>query len=266
MFSTKIYHQPIFVFLALILAVQFIYTPQASAKKFRNSYVSFELPSKWDCYLENTAWVCRYAISKSCIGPKASTKTCQAQRKKTKEAIIILSAKEVGPQDSFKVYYDHLKKPRPIVTRKGRRTKSKIIHVKPVTIDNQKWVDGMHLGSEIPHYYTRYTVTIKGNIAVIVTFSAHKLFYTKYSSQFFRAIKSLRVVATKSSINNRKEVRPRGNKGMLGDGFGLPNLLDDTGGGDFGDGEDSSDSSSNLLFLVAFLLAAIGVYIWFKRR
>ena len=124
----------------------------------------------------------------------------------------------------------------------------------------------MHLGSEIPHYYTRYTVTIKGNIAVIVTFSAHKLFYTKYSSQFFRAIKSLRVVATKSSIN-RKEVRPRGNKGVLGDNLGLPNLIDDNNeDGNFGDGESDSSSSSNILFLLAFLLAAVGVYIWFKRR
>ena len=265
MFTAKFWHHRFFVLLALIISLQIVLPEQAAAKNFRNSYVSFELPSKWDCYLENTAWVCRYAISKSCIGPKASTKLCAAQRKKTKEAIIILTAKEVGPKDSYQVYYNHLKKPRPIVTKQGRRSKSKIIHVKPVNIDKHKWVDGMHLGSEIPHYYTRYLATIKGNIAVLVTFSAHKLFYTKYSSQFFRAIKSLRVVATKASMSSSKGIRPK-NSGQLGQNIMPDGIIDDMSDNDFGDGEEEGGSGSNYLFLIAFLLAAVGIYIWFKRR
>ena len=51
----------------------------------------------------------------------------------------------------------------------------------------------MHLGSEIPNYYTRYLAAVKGRVAVLVTFSAHKKYYTKYSGQFFEAIKTLRV-------------------------------------------------------------------------
>lgn len=267
MISSKNFQNALrFFFPLTIFALLLVYPPTSEAKSFRNSYVSFELPSKWDCYLENTAWVCRYAISKSCIGPQASSKACQDQRTKTREAIIILTAKEVGPKDSFKVYYDHLKQPRPIVTRKGRRTKSKIIHVKPVTIEGQKWVDGMHLGSEIPHYYTRYLATIKGNIAVLVTFSAHKLFYTKYSNEFFRAIKSLRVVATKASTIPTNERRQRGDGGMLGSGLGVDIPMDGLDENFAAASGDSGGSSSNMLFLVAFLLAAVGVYIWFKRR
>ena len=267
MFTSKTWHHSLFLVLTFIISFQFLAPEKAEAKKFRNSYVSFELPDRWDCYLENTAWVCRYAISKSCIGPKASSKTCKAQRKKTKEAIVILTAKEVGPKDSYKVYYNHLKKSRPIVTKKGRRSNSKIIHVKPVNIDKHKWVDGMHLGSEIPHYYTRYLATIKGNIAVLVTFCAHKLFYTKYSSQFFRAIKSLRVVATKASMAKRNEIRPKGS-GRLGQNIMPDGLLDDMNDNDFGDGAASNEGSgsSNILYLIAFLLMAVGVYIWFKRR
>ncbi|MCB0378196.1 MAG: hypothetical protein KDD33_06865 [Bdellovibrionales bacterium] len=266
MISAKIWHKKAVLF-TIAFTLLFV-SSLAQAKVFRNSYVSFELPPKWDCYLENTAWVCRFAIEKSCLGPKAASKTCEAQRKKTKEAIIILTAKEVGPKDSFKGYYDHLKQPRPIVTRKGHRATSKIIHVKPVSISEHKWVDGMHLGSEIPHYYTRYLATIKGNIAVLVTFSAHKLFYSRYSSHFFRAIKSLRVTATKASTVKSNELR-RGQKGTLGVNIDahLGEALDGDGEGFDGEmGAYSGDGTSILLLLAAFLLLAVGGFIWWRGR
>jgi hypothetical protein len=240
---------------------------QSEAKVFRNSYVSFELPAKWDCYLENTAWICRYAISKSCLGANSSSKTCEEQRKKTKEAIIILAAKEVGPNDSFKAYYDHLKEPRPIIMSDNKRSSSKVIHLKPINIESHKWLDGMHLGSEIPYYYTRYLATLKGNIAVLVTFSAHKLFYTKYSNEFFRAIKSLRVIATKASTVNKNEM-DKSNVGILGGNIGahLNMAIDDVGGDGF-DGETPSGFGGNLyLVLAALLLSLLGVFIWFRSR
>ena len=255
------------IHLSLILIVlSFAFLPKADAKIFRNSYVSFELPPKWDCYLENTAWVCRYAIAKTCKGAKSGSKGCKDQKQKTKEAIIILTAKEVGPKDSFQIYHKHLKTPRPIVTRKGVRAKSKIIHVKHVSIANHRWIDGMHLGSEIPHYYTRYLATIKGNIAVLVTFSAHKLFYTKYSHHFFRAIKSMRVVATKASTIKPRELKKQkpGTLGVNIEGH-LGEAIDAEGDSDF-DAADNEDSSTGLLFFAAFVLAAIGIYIWMKGR
>lgn len=239
----------------------------AQAKSFRNSYLSFELPDKWGCYLENTAWVCRYAISKNCLGPNSSRPTCEEQRKKAREAIIILAAKEVGPKDSFNAYYDHLKEPRPIILRDGKRSNSKIIHAKTISIEKHKWIDGMHLGSEIPHYYTRYLATIKGNISVLVTFSAHKLFYTKYSNEFFRAIKSLRVIATKSATVGKNELNNK-NVGTLGVNIGahLNTALDELGSQNF-DGENSQSTGSEIyLVLAALLLAALGGFIWFKGR
>lgn len=240
----------------------------SEAKVFRNSYVSFELPDKWDCYLENTAWVCRYAISKKCLGEGSSAPECVEQRKKTKEAIIILAAKEVGPKDSFEIYYDYLKKTRPIVVSGSKKSESQIIHVKPISIEKHKWIDGMHLGSEIPHYYTRYLATIKGNISVLVTFSAHKLYYTKYSNEFFRAIKSLRVIATKSSTVSGKELRPN-NVGTLGVNIGahLNTALDEASEDGFdGDVTGSGSSSQSLLILGAILMAAMGIFIWIRGR
>ena len=177
-----------------------------------------------------------------------------------------MTAKEVGAKDSYQSYTRHLKSPRPIVTRKNVRSKSKVVHVKPVSIAKQKWIDGMHLGSEVPHYYTRYLASIKGNISVLVTFSAHKLYYTRYTKDFFKAIKSLRVVATKASTLRVKSAAPR-DKSILG---GTNTLLTDLGD-DFDENEPSASSgqdneSSSLLFLAAFFLAALGIYIWVKGR
>ena len=252
--------------ISVFVVVCFFSSP-SSAKVFRNSYVSFELPSKWSCYLENTAWICRYAISKSCIGPGASKKLCATQRKKTREAIIILAAKETGPKDTFKEYYNHLKTPRPLVLKGGRRSASKIIHVKPVSLVKQKWIDGMHLGSEIPHYYTRYLATVKGNIAVLVTFSAHKLFYTKYSSEFFRAIKSLRLVATRSSMVPKSQLKSKG-VGTLGVNIGahLNTAIDDASEEGFDGDVGESDGGQPYLLIVAIILAILGVFVWIRGR
>src|SRR5882757_6856334 len=82
----------------------------ASAKRFRNAYVSFELPPNWNCKLEGAEWVCENDYSK-----------------KQKEAIIILTAKEVGPSDSLAAYMSHLQTARVLPDSKGAPQKSKVI-------------------------------------------------------------------------------------------------------------------------------------------
>jgi hypothetical protein len=114
-----------------------------------------------------------------------------------KQAIIVLTAKEVGPNDNFAYYNQYLKTPKTPKNRDGTvATQSKIMHLKTVQIANHPWVDGLHLGSLLPNFYSRYLVTIKDKIAVLVTFNAKKEFYTKYSKHFFDAINSLRVTAS----------------------------------------------------------------------
>lgn len=158
----------------------------AHAKRFRNAYVSFELPPNWNCKLEGSEWVCENDFAG-----------------KTKEAIIILTAKEVGPTDTLAAYLAHLQTPRNIAGRGGQIKKSQVIHVKERMIGTQMWIDGMHLGSEVGPYFTRYLATIKDKIAILITFSAHKEHYTKYSADFIKAVESLRVVATKDSLGER---------------------------------------------------------------
>lgn len=169
----------------ILLPLVFLFT-HAEAKLFRNAYISFELPPNWDCKLEGTEWVCTSQFNRA-----------------AKEAIIIFTAKEAGPTDTLPIYLNHLKSPKPLPGKDGIAVPSKVLHVKQRRISDWEWIDSMHLGSEISSYYTRYLATIKDRLAILVTFSAHKLSYTKYSNDFLKAIQSLRVVAAKDILSKR---------------------------------------------------------------
>jgi len=253
-----------------LLAISSLFPSIASAKTFTNSYVSFDLPKNWDCYLENTAWICRFSLPKSCASKQAmKKKECLNLKKKTKEAIIILTAKEKGPTDSFEAYKAHLQTPRTIRTRKKTKAQSKVLHVKSVKIGKgkQRWVDGFHLGSEIPYYYTRYLATIKGNIAVLVTFSAHKLHYSKYSKAFFAAIKSLEVVASQADTAKVGKNSPNGSlQGTIGGAYSSRDFLVDETVEETESESVLNSEYSEYLLMIAMALAAIGVFFWIKGR
>ena len=215
----------------------------AQAKTFTNAYISFNMPDAWNCTLEQTEWVCR------------STKP-----EESKEAIVILTAKEVGPTDSYATYRDHLNSP---ITAKTGSVSQIVYSAKETKINNQDWLDGLHMGSEVPNYYTRYVATIKENkIAILVTFSAHKNFYPKYSQLFFDAISSLKVNAT-TDLLNRMNAGPL--RGAGEDMFGASN-----NGSLMLDGEPpvstKKSSKGNLYIGLALILAAGGFYLIYRSR
>lgn len=219
----------------------------AQAKLFRNAYVQFELPAQWDCSLEGTEWVCS---SKS--------------KSDAKESIIILTAKEVGPQDSFQAYESYLKTPKQLATAAGKATQSQIKSVKQRKINDHTWVDALHLGSEIPGYYTRYIATIKDKLAILVTLSAHQKHYTKYSNDYFKAVESLRVVASKELFAQKTlaPVRPSGES--LGNQVVPPVPLD---GGQIAPLPDEEPSSSDSMIIGGiFLILAVVGYMLLKRK
>lgn len=229
------------------LLLLLVFSFSVEAKRFRNAYVSFELPVNWDCKLEGAEWVCENNYTK-----------------KVREAIIILTAKEVGPADTLAAYTAHLQTPRMVPSKDGTPQKSQVLHVKQRLIAGQLWADGMHLGSEVGPYFSRYLATIKERIAILVTFSAHKEHYTKYSQDFLKAIESLRVVASKDLLSQRgssADVRrsnetigaPIGNHMPMLGGETLP----EEGSGSF------VDTAINLL-LIALLVGGVGFYIYMK--
>lgn len=167
-----------------LAAILLLFSLHGRAAVFSNQYVSFELPPNWTCKNDGTEWICLSQLEKQ-----------------AKEAIIILTAKEAGPTDSLEAYTTHLNQPRTLPDPTGKNVPSQKLSVKQRSINGHPWVDGMHLGSEIASYYTRYLATIKDRLAIAVTFSAHKSHYTKYSQDFLKSIESLRVIAPKDILN-----------------------------------------------------------------
>lgn len=226
--------------LAFILTLVSLSTAQA--KVFSNSYISFQLPDRWNCVVEKTVWTCRDGDAKT-----------------QKEAVIMLTAKEEGAGDSLSQYEAYLKTTKQIAGPNGSPMTSQIKQVKQVQINGQPWVDGMHLSSEVPYYYTRYLATVKHRIAILVTFSAHQRFYTRYSQDFFKAIQSLKVIASPSLLS---QSGTGAGGAMLGTAVGVPMEFGEEAPGE---PTGSSDSKQNAL-LLAVLLAAIGGYFFIKKK
>lgn len=227
-------------FLLFILIFGFIETVES--KPFRNSYISFDIPERWNCNIEQTEWVCRSDDSKE-----------------SRESIIILTAKEVGPTDTYALYEGHLISPIVLKRPQGQASFSKPFK-KPeyVQINGHKWLDGFHLESEIPNYFTRYLITIKDNISVLVTFSAHKDDYAKYSSDFAKTIQSLRVVAEKGlAASAEHSIHPSGGS-IFTDGGSSSLLLPSE---PYLEQNPKTKKDKSLYIVLACVLAAIGIYI-----
>jgi len=218
------------------------------ATLFQNSYVSFELPPSWQCNLDGTEWVCisNYA-------------------KQAKEAIIILTAKEMGPADTLANYETRLKTPRELPDKTGKVVPSQVLQVKQRMINNHPWVDALHLGSEISSYYTRYLATVKDKIAILVTFSAHKEHYTQYSGDFLKAVESLRVVAAKDILDAKSGQGGVGApSGTIGNPIAVPDTYDPNGGNP-PEPTPFAQMKTKILAL-ALLLGAIGFYLWRRKK
>lgn len=226
------------VFLSLVML-----SLPTHAKLFSNSYVSFQLPPNWECKVAGTEWVCR-----------------SSNAEQAKQAIIVLTAKEVGPNDNFAYYNQYLKTPKTPKHRDGTvATQSKVQHLNTIQIANHPWVDGLHLGSLLPNFYSRYLVTIKSKIAVLVTFSAKKEYYTQYSKQFFDAINSLKVTAQTGGSDTIRKASDE----FIGS---VPDHLDDGWSGTDETGAAEKAGSSLWIYGLALLLAGAGVFFMLKRR
>lgn len=241
-------NQRIFRTLMLFLMVTFAHL--ASAKRFTNAYISFELPPNWNCRMEGAEWVCENEYAK-----------------KLKEAIIILTAKEIGPSDSIPAYMAHLQTPSQLNDRSGALMKSKVIRVTQRTIGNQLWVDGLHESSEISAYFTRYLATVKDRISILLSFTAHKESFAKYSNDFQIAIESMRVVATKDLLNDRAENLgghggPRGND-IIGGPVNGPILGGEV---DPTTGTEGKNKKLGKYILFALILGGAGAYLYMQSK
>ena len=238
-------------YILVAICVTFFSTQVAFAKLWRNSYVSFELPNQWTCQVEETEWI------------------CQGQKASKKEAIIVLTAKEVGATDSLDQYLAHLKAPKKIADSSGKPLESEVKIIRKRTLTNHEWVDGQHLHSEIPQFYTRYLATTKRSIAILVTFSAHKEVFTEYAPAFLRAINSLRVIATERLLDNPGGGNMEGAGGGMMAGASVQSAfpLDMYSEEELPDEPTAKQQRmKKLLILLLSSVGAIGAYLFFTRE
>jgi hypothetical protein len=146
------------------------------AKRFANQYIEFDMPNTWECVLEGAEWVCQ---------------STNAARKK--EAIIIFAAKNRGPKDSIEEYQAYLKQAKNFMLPGGQALVSEPKYAKPVEVNGHRWIDSLHMASEIPGFYTRYMATVKEDLGVVVTFSVSRDAYSTYKTVFDKIIASIRV-------------------------------------------------------------------------
>ena len=162
----------------------------AYGKRFASQYCEFELPAGWKCNLEGSEWVCQSSNSD-----------------RQKEAIIILAAKIRGSQDSLNGYQEYLKRKKTFTLPGGKTQVSDPRTVGLKTINSHRWVDALHLASEVPGFYTRYLATVKEDLGVAVTFSVAKDFYNQYRGIFDKVIATLRVFRQKNGGNSAYKMK-----------------------------------------------------------
>lgn len=231
----------LFFFTFLTLTVL---TGSAHAKVFRNQYVQFELPAGWDCKIEGTEWVCQ---------------SNDPQVKK--EVIVICAAKQRGPDDDLQKYEEHLKKGRSKTDLSGKPYTSEVSFVKTVEIKGTTWVDGMHYGSEIPGFYTRYLSTIKGKVAMLLTWSVAKSSYEKYRTELMTFVNSLEALESDGSAvasgSGFDLAHPLGDDPSVPSAAGVP--------GGAADALKKKLDSKSLIGL-AVVIGALGAYIYIRKR
>ena len=223
----------------------------AFAKLWSNSYVSFELPDRWNCNIKQTEWI------------------CEGQESSKKEAVIILTAKEVGVQDSLDQYTTYLNRPRSIVGPAGRPLLSRKVYTKEKKYNQHTWIDSLHENSEVPNFYTRYLATTKKNIAILVTFTSRQSLFTKYELAFNRAVKSLRVVVPDSLLSDPSgyDLAGAGGAGAAGGAIQSAFPLDLYSDEELPDEPTAKQKRMKKMFMLLLLsIGGIGAYLFFTRE
>ena len=238
-----------FALLGLVCFCSISWSTSAWAELFRNEYISFEVPVGWEYQLEGTEWVFRPGAQESQEGVPA---------------IIILTAKEVGASDSLVQYEAYLRNPRSVPSDTGAPQQSQVQSVQQQSIHTHQWIDALHLGSELPGYYTRYLATTKENLAVLVTFTAHQRHYSRYSPEFAKAVSSLRISAMAP--------QPSTAEGTLGGGTLGGSILNSgtvetyLGAEALPEEDEASGADGQLLVLLLLAVGIVGGYYVYSRK
>ena len=235
-------------FFVLLLTVSFA----AIAKRFANQYIEFDMPNTWECVLEGAEWVCQ------------STNTARK-----KEAIIIFAAKNRGPKDSIEEYQAYLKEAKNFMLPGGQALVSEPKYAKAVDVNGHRWIDALHMASEIPGFYTRYMATVKEDLGVVVTFSVSRDAYTTYKSVFDKIIASIRVFR-QASKNVKVQIGQNSGMGSENDSIFIPedatDLMPSQGKKTKKSKKDDGEEVDSSLIFIAVGVAVVLFFVLRRRK
>lgn len=147
---------------------------------FSNAYLSFEQPEGWTCELVQKAWICQ-----------------SENPAEKKEALVMSIAALATDWDAIENYEEYLKSPKPIGGEHNDPVlHSEVSYARKRNINGHIWVDALHHNSELPGFWTRYTVTVhetpKVKLAILVTYVVSDERRTQFAPQFERMVSSLK--------------------------------------------------------------------------
>lgn len=234
--------------LLLCFVVGMTLSTSSFAKRFSSKYCEFELPAGWDCALEGSEYVCQSE---------------NADRKK--ESIIILAAKIRGEQDNLDEYMAYLKKTKEYNLPGGKKQISEAKNTKLSRINEQQWVDALHLASEVPGFYTRYLATVKEDLGVAVTFSVTKDLYATYQPIIDKLVSTLRVFRQKKTdlgnLRSGKSEDP-----SFADATFNPNTQLDMGGGKTKKRAAEGGDDNDMMMIIAVIVVGAVIMLILKGR
>jgi len=238
--------------LRLIAALTAFYllSPSAEAKLFQTQFIKLQLPPNWSCRQEELDWVCQ--------------PDNVAERS---EVILLVVTKAVNEvDDSFPKYESVLKTPRDMRDLLGNAYKSEIKYVKKRDIKNWPWMDSLHVGSEIPGFYTRYVASVKEKVAGLITYSIAETTYPKWSAIMDEVIDSAEIFFDPKAFNDLMGARSgsllasRGTaKGRMAPTEVDPTVTNNSQGG--AGNLDPTQIGGGLL-----LLGGLAFFIWKKKK
>ncbi len=186
---------PIFFLVFLLSTVSF-------GKSFQTDFLRFNLPEGWSCVKEEIDWVCQ-----------------PDSLKQRSEALMVVVVKAVNEiDDTLEKYESILKETRELRDLAQKEYTSQVKYVSRKKIKDREWVDSLHLGSEIPGFYTRYLASINQKVAGLVTYSIAESVYPKYAEVLNAMIDSFELEFNEKAYNEAMaadpSMLPRG--GLLG--------------------------------------------------
>lgn len=233
--------------LALVLAST-VLSVSAHAKTFKTAFIRFELPPNWSCQPEELDWVCQ--------------PDNPAERS---EALVIVVTKQVNPiDDTLPKYEGILKTPRAMRDLLGNSYKSEVKFARIRPIKAHPWADGLHLGSEIPKFYTRYIASTKEDkVAGMVSYSIAESVYAKWGPVLDAMIESLEITFDPNAFNELLKAGPGSLLGSRNSGIKrfAPKDEADKKAGESGGPLDPAQIAG-----IALIVAAVAYVIWKKRK